>query len=170
MRHVAVAFTLLAMATADFSLESPAPVEVRRGPLAATLAVAQSSDATAEVLLRVVVRNVTEESQPFLLERPGVEFYVRNGRGTVVHAPPPCPQTDACTSGRPELVTLAPGGELTIVERWRPRRGHLEPGTYSVAAKVRAYPGARTVVPGDVRFLVPFRLRTEVRVNQARRN
>lgn len=167
MVHLAMALTLLGMAAGDFSLAIPPPVQVRSGPLAATLTVSRSTEPVAEVVLGVVLRNVTGEPQSFLLERPGAEFYVRNGRGTVVHAPPPCPQIATCRAGLPEFVTLGPGEEIRIVERWRPRGGHLEPGSYAVAAKVRAYPGRHPVVAGDVQFLVPFRLRADVRVTRA---
>jgi hypothetical protein len=168
MLSVATALALLAMATGDFSVMNPSPGEVRRGPLTASLTVSKSAEVKAEVILRVVLRNVSNQRASFFLERPGSEFFVKDKRGSLVHATVPCVQIGPCNAGLPELTTLEPGEQLEFVERWRPRGGWLAPGPYKVKAKVRAYEGRRTDGTGGVGSLVPLTLRTDILVRESR--
>jgi len=164
MFSVATVLSLLAMAAGGFSLTNPSPGEVRRGPLTASLTVSQSAEAKAEVALRVVLRNVSNQRQSFFLERPGAEFFVKDGRGAVVHASVPCLHIGPCNAGLPELTSLEPGEQLEFVERWRPRGNCLPPGPYTVKAKLRAYQGRRPDGTGDVGSVVPFTLLTDILV------
>jgi hypothetical protein len=166
MFSVATALALLAMATGDFSVMNPSPGEVRRGPLTASLTVSKSVGVKAEVVLRVVLRNVSNQRQSFFLERPGAEFFVKDGRGAVVHASVPCLQIGPCNAGMPELTALEPGEQMEFVERWRPRGGCLAPGPYSVKAKLRAYPGRRPDGIGDFSGFMPFIVRTDILVTR----
>ena len=164
---VVPAFVLLAMATGGFAtVANPSPAEVRRGPLTASLTVSQPGEGKAEVLLKVVLRNVSNQAQPFLLERPGAEFFVKDGRGTVVHASVPCFQGGPCNTGLPELTTLGPGEQLEFVERWRPRGGCLVPGRYTVKAKLRAFQGRRPDGVVEVGSLASFTLLTDIMVRR----
>jgi hypothetical protein len=109
---------------------------------------------------------VSNQRQSFLLERPGAEFLVKDGRGAVVHASVPCFQVGPCNAGLPELATLEPGEQMEFVERWRPRGRRLPPGLYSVKATLRAYQGRRPDGTGDVGSVVPFTLRTDILVRR----
>lgn len=162
----ATALVLLAMLAGGFTVAQPAPAEVRRGPLTASLAASQPADARAEVLLEVVLRNTSDQPQSFFLERPGVEFFVKGRRGAVLHATPPCVQGAPCNVGLPAPVTLEPGQHMAFSERWRPRGGCLRPGTYTVKAKLRAYQARLPGRAGEVGGYEPFTLRTELLVRQ----
>lgn len=166
MSSLATGFALLAMAAGEFSVTNPSPGEVRRGPLTASLTVSQSAEAKAEVILRVVLRNVSNQRQPFFLELPGAEFFVKDGRGAVVHATVPCLHIGPCNAGLPELTTLEPGEQLEFVERWRPRGNCLPPGPYTVKAKLRASQGRRPDGVGDFASFVSFTLRTDILVTR----
>ena len=128
----------------------------------ASLTVSQPAEGRPEVILRVVLRNVSNQSQPFLLERPGVEFFVKDERGAVVHASVPCFQGGPCNAGLPELTTLGPGEQLEFVERWRPRGGCLGPGRHTVKAKLRAFQARRPDGVVEVGSLTSFTLLTEI--------
>lgn len=140
---LAPALALLAMATGESVVSNPSIAEVRRGPLKATLTVSQPVEGRVEVVLRVILRNVSSQPQPFLLERPGAEFFVKDPRGAVVHASAPCFQAGPCNAGLPEPSTLGPGEQLEFVEHWRPGGGCPAPGRYSVKAKLRAFQAPR---------------------------
>ncbi len=134
--------------------------------MTASLTVSQSAEAKAEDILKVVLRNVSNQRQSFFLERPGAEFFVKDGRGAVVHASVLCLHIGPCNVGLPELTTLEAGAQLEFVERWRPRGSCLAPGPYSVKAKLRAYQGRRSDGTGDVGSAVPFTLRTDILVRR----
>ena len=154
-------FALLAMVAGGSARGNPSPSDVRRGPLAASLTASRSAEGTAEIVLRVVLRNVSNQSQPILLERPGVEFFVKDARGAVVHESVPCFQAGPCNAGLPERATLEPGGQLEFVERWRPRGGCLAPGRYTVKAKLRAFQARRPDGVVEAGSFASFLLRTK---------
>ena len=158
---VVPALALLAMATGESPVANPLPAEVRRGALTASLTVSQTVEERAEVVLRVILRNGSSQPQPFLLERPGAEFFVKDARGAVVHASVPCFQGGPCNAGLPELTTLGPGEQLEFVERWRPGGGCLAPGRYTVKAKLRAFQARRPDGVVEVGSSSSFTLLTE---------
>lgn len=160
---VVPALALLAMATGESPVAHPSHGEARRGPLMASLTVSQG----AEVVLRVILRNVSSQPQPLLLERPGAEFFVKDARGAVVHASVPCFQGGPCNAGLPEPATLGPGEQLEFVERWRPGGGRLAPGRYTVKAKVRAFQARRPDGVVEVGSAASFTLLTEIQAQRA---
>jgi hypothetical protein len=162
MFPVATAVALLAMATGDHSVARPASGEVRRGTLKASLTVSQSADAKADVVLRVVLKNVSNQRQSFLLERPGAEFFVKDARGSVVHASVPCLQIGPCNPGLPELATLERGDQVEFVERWRPLGNCGPTRAYTVKVKLRAYQGRGPDGTRDVGSVVPFTLLADI--------
>jgi hypothetical protein len=164
MSAIVTAVALLAMGNGEVPIRNESAAEVVRGPLVATLSVEGPAGAKAEVTLAVVLRNVSDQRASFHLERPGAEFFVRNSRGVVIHAPVPCPQIGHCSSGIPERTTLDPGEQLEFVERWRPRGGCLVPGAYTVRARLRAYLGRRPFGVGDTSGGGPFILIKEIKV------
>jgi hypothetical protein len=164
MSAIVTAVALLAMGTGEFRIRNESAAEVVRGPLVATLSVEGPAGAKAEVTLAVVLRNVSDQRASFHVERPGAEFFVRDRRGVVIHAPVPCPQIGHCNSGIPELTTLDPGEQLKFVERWRPRGGCLRPGPYTVKARLRAYLGRRPFGVGETPGAGQFILIKEIQV------
>ncbi|HET8723865.1 MAG TPA: hypothetical protein VFM53_06625 [Anaeromyxobacteraceae bacterium] len=162
----AIALVLLTMVAGGFTVASPAPAQQKRGPLTATISVSQPADARAEVVLEVVLRNTSDRPQSFSLERPAVEFFVKDRRGAVIHASPPCVQGAPCSAGLASTANLGPGEQMAFVERWRPRGGCLGPGTYAVKAKLRAYQAQLPGRAGAVGGYAPFILRTEFHVRQ----
>lgn len=155
---VATALALLAMSNGEPSVMNPSPGEATRGSLRASVTVSQSADAKAEVVFRVVLRNVSSRRQSFSLERPGAEFFIKDGRGSVVHASVPCLHIGPCNPGLPELTTLGQGEQVEFVERWRPR-GSCE-RTYTVKVKLRAYQGRGPDGTRNVGSVAPFTLLT----------
>jgi hypothetical protein len=164
MLAVTSALVLLAMASGELAVTDSAAGEVRHGPLTASLTVWQSAEARTEVVLKVVLRNVSGQRHSFYIEPPGAEFFVKDGRRAVAHASVPCVQIGPCNAGLPELKTLDPGEQLEFVEHWRARGSSLVPGRYIVKAKLRTYQGRRPDGTGGAGDFVPFTLLTEILV------
>jgi hypothetical protein len=166
MFPVVTAVALLAMATDGHSFVRPSSGERRQGPLKASLSASQSADAKADIVLRVVLRNVSNQRQSFLLERPGAEFFVKDARGSVVHASAPCLQIGPCSPGLPELATLEQGDQMEFVERWRPSGNCSLARAYTAKVKLRAYQGRGPDGTRDVGSVVPFTLLTDILVRR----
>jgi hypothetical protein len=165
MSPVATLLAVLAMVSGEPPLANSWRGEETRGPLRASLTVSSSAEAKGDIVLRVVLRNVSNQRQSFFLERPGVAFYVKGGRG-VAHASAPCLQIGTCKAGLHELTTLGPGEQMEFVEYWRPHGGCSRAGSYSVEAKLRAYQERRPDGTVDVGSFVPFTLLTDILVRR----
>lgn len=163
MHALAILAALLAMAA---SASAPPPKsEELRGPLKAWLTVPPTVDSGPEVELRITLENVSGERQSFRLEVPGASFVVRGVGGSLFYAPESCPQAWSCS--RPALaqfVTLEPGARREFVEHWNLASRCVQPGSYTVAARLRAYQEVEPAGTVDAGSFEPFRMQAEVQV------
>jgi len=157
---------VLAMATGESSLARAAPDEEIRGPLSASLTAARPAGAGAEVVLRITLRNISAQRQPFFLESPGAAFLVKDAYGNVVHDSCSVGQLWTCGAAIEERATIEPGAQMEFVDYWRPPGKCVEPGPYVVKAKLHAYQDKRPNGAVDVGSLVPFTLRAELMMRQ----
>jgi outer membrane protein OmpA-like peptidoglycan-associated protein len=161
---VHVLATLAALLAMSAGGSEPQSEEIR-GPLKATLSVPRMVDAGPEVDLRITLENVSGERQSFRLEVPGASFVVRGAGGSLFFAPESCPQAWSCS--QPALaqhVTLEPGARREFVEHWNLASRCVQPGAYTVVARLRAYQEVQPAGTVDAGSFEPFVLDGDVQL------
>jgi peptidoglycan-associated lipoprotein len=155
---------LLAMAAGGSA--PPQKSEETRGPLKASLTVPPTVDAGPEVELRITLENVSGERQSFRLEVPAASFVVRSVGGSLFYAPESCRQAWTCSHpALAQVITLEPGARKEFVEHWNLASRCVQPGSYTVAARLRAYQEVRPVGTVDAGSFEPFLIQADVLVH-----
>ena len=162
MFPISTLLALLAMATGEPSLARPTPDEEIRGPLKASLTAFRPAGAGAEVVLRVTLRNISNQRQFFFLESPGAAFLVKDAIGNVLHDSCSVAQLWTCGAAMRGRAVIEPGEQMEFVDHWRPPGKCVEPGRYSVVARLRAYPERQPDGAADPGDFDRFTLRAEL--------
>jgi len=166
MHQLATAFALFALGTAEHSPAGPAQVDETRGPLKASLTVGPASSSSRELLLQITLRNTSSKRQSFFLESAGVSFVVTSASGRIVFASDPCLRPWTCVAALAQLTTLEPGAQLEFHEHWTMRDKCVQPGWYTVTARLRAYQDRRPEGSVDAGSFESFLLRGRVLIAQ----
>ena len=164
MHALATLVVILAMATGENSLARPSPGEETRGPLNASLTVLREADAGGDIVLRVTLRNISTERQPFFLESPGATFLVKDASGNILHGSCPDAQPWTCGAAMEKRATIEPGAQMEFVDHWHPPGKCVEPGRYTVMARLRAYHDKLPDGTVDAGSFERFTLRTDLTV------
>jgi len=166
MRQLATAFALFAMGTAEHSPARPAQIDETRGSLKASLTVHPASSSNRELLLQITLRNTSSKRQSFFLESPGASFVVMSASGRIVFASDPCLRPWTCVAALAQLTTLEPGAQLEFVEHWTMSGKCVQPGWYTVTARLRAYQDKRPEGGVDAGSFESFLLRGRVWISE----
>jgi outer membrane protein OmpA-like peptidoglycan-associated protein len=144
----------------------PLQSEETRGALTASLSVPRTVDAGPEVDLRITLVNVSGERQTFRLEVPSASFVVRGPGGSLYFAPESCPQAWNCSQpALAQYVTMEPGARREFVEHWNLASRCVQPGSYTVVARLRAYQEVQPPGTVDAGSFEPFVMQADVQLH-----